>query len=239
MDLSNIQKLGTIMGIWAHPDDETFSMAGIMATAVTNGQKVICVTATRGEAGVQDESRWPAHSLADTRTQELHDALDILGVTDHIFLDYPDGGCNAVDQQQAIQHITTLIEVHQPDTILTFGPDGLTGHNDHSTVSAWAVAAAAKTTKTPTVYFVIQTTEQYEAMIEADRALNVFFNIDKPPIKDACDCDLCYVLDDEVLEKKLRALQAMPSQTEKMFTMFKDHMPAFIGTEAFTRYTNT
>ena len=56
------------MGVWAHPDDETYSMAGIMATAVKNGQQVICVTATRGEAGVQDHLRWPAHKLAEDRT---------------------------------------------------------------------------------------------------------------------------------------------------------------------------
>jgi LmbE family N-acetylglucosaminyl deacetylase len=34
-----INSLGTIMSVWAHPDDETFTCAGIMRQAVNNGQK--------------------------------------------------------------------------------------------------------------------------------------------------------------------------------------------------------
>ena len=29
----------------------------------------------------------------------------------------------------------------QPDTVLTFGPDGMTGHDDHKAVCRWATAA--------------------------------------------------------------------------------------------------
>lgn len=66
----DLKSLGKIMGIWAHPDDDTYSMAGIMAAAVKNGQKVVIVTATRGEAGVQDETRWPAAQLGEIRSQK-------------------------------------------------------------------------------------------------------------------------------------------------------------------------
>ncbi len=236
--MQDIKQLGTIMGVWAHPDDETFSMAGIMAMAAQNGQKVVCITATRGEAGVQDESRWPAHRLSDIRTNELKAALQVLGVTDHIFLDYADGGCADVDTSQAVQQITKLIDTYQPDTIFTFGPDGLTGHTDHCTVSAWTVGASKLATKKPAVYFALQTTGQYDAMMHADKHLNVFFNIDKPPTKDECDCDLCFCLDADYLALKMRALAAMPSQTDKFLTMFSDQLTDMIGTEAFTLYTD-
>ncbi len=66
--MSLVTELGTIMGIWAHPDDEIFSMAGIFALASQAGQNTVCVTATRGEQGVQDESRWPRADLASIRT---------------------------------------------------------------------------------------------------------------------------------------------------------------------------
>lgn len=233
----DIKNLGTIMGVWAHPDDETFSMAGIMAVARQNGQQVVCITATRGEAGVQDESRWPAHKLAGIRTKELKNALQLLGVTEHIFLDYPDGGCADISSGEAVECIVDIINRYKPDTIFTFGPDGLTGHSDHSTVSAWAVAASKKATKKPTLYFALQTTEQYEAMIEADRHLNVFFNIEKPPTKDQCDCDVCFCLDHDCLNLKQQALSAMPSQTEKLLHMFNEQVPDIIGTEAFALYT--
>ncbi|MGH3589327.1 MAG: PIG-L deacetylase family protein, partial [Pseudonocardia sp.] len=43
--------LGTILGVWAHPDDETYLCGGLMARAARSGDRVVCVTATRGEQG--------------------------------------------------------------------------------------------------------------------------------------------------------------------------------------------
>lgn len=53
----DVKQLGRIMGIWAHPDDETWCAAGLLAMAADNGQDTCCVTITKGELGVQDESR--------------------------------------------------------------------------------------------------------------------------------------------------------------------------------------
>ena len=41
-----MDELGNILGVWAHPDDEAYLTAGIMARAVRNGSRVVCVTAT-------------------------------------------------------------------------------------------------------------------------------------------------------------------------------------------------
>ena len=72
-------ELGTILGIWAHPDDDIFCSAGLMATAVRSGQRVVDVTATRGEGGSMDEERWPPESMAEVRTKELLRSLEISG----------------------------------------------------------------------------------------------------------------------------------------------------------------
>lgn len=229
----DIKSLGTILGIWAHPDDETFSMAGIMAMAVRNGQTVACVTATRGEKGVQDESRWPAEHLGQIRSDELKAALDILGVTNHCWLDYPDGGCNQVNEQEAVDKITDCIRQYQPDTILTFGPDGMTGHPDHQTVSRWATLARDAAGSQAKIYHSIQTPQQYEDMIEADKQFNIFFNIDKPPVCEAGNCAICFEMDDELYHLKLQALRAMPSQTEGMLNVFRDSLRISLGTEAY------
>lgn len=45
-----VANLGTILGVWAHPDDETYLSAGLMASAVRSGCRVVCVTATRTRA---------------------------------------------------------------------------------------------------------------------------------------------------------------------------------------------
>jgi len=230
----DIKRLGTIMGIWAHPDDDTFSMGGIMAAAAENGQKVVIVMATRGEAGIQDENRWPASQLGAIRTKEMEDALECLGVNAHCWLDYPDGGCNSVDQDEAVARIIEQINKYKPDTIMTFGPDGMTGHDDHKTVSNWAKNALKKSSCEAKIYHTINTKEQYEAMLEVDRQFNIFFNIDMPDVCKENECSICFAIPDKLYLKKLKALRAMPSQTEGMLRMFEGHLKASLGTEAFT-----
>jgi len=229
----DISKLGTIMGIWAHPDDETFSMAGIMAAAVKNGQKVICVTATKGEAGVQDETKWPAEKLAEIRDNELKNALSILGVGEHTWLGYSDGCCKDTQAEEAIDKLVNLIREYEPDSIFTFGPDGMTGHDDHKAVSAWAKQAAQNSGLPVIVYNAILTQAQYKEMLEVDKHFNIFFNIDRPDVCDGSDCEVCFCLDDELFNLKLKALAAMPSQTEGMVTMFGHGLRKAIGDEAF------
>jgi LmbE family N-acetylglucosaminyl deacetylase len=134
--------LGTILSVWAHPDDETYLAGGLMARAVRNGSRVVCVTATRGELGSPDEQRWPPGApLAAVRTRELEEAFAVLGITEHHWLDYPDGGCAAVDQDEAVRRITAFVTEVRPDTVLTFGPDGMTGHDDHIAASRWTTEA--------------------------------------------------------------------------------------------------
>lgn len=218
----DIQKLGTIMGIWAHPDDETFTAGGIMATAKENGQTVICVTATRGERGVQDESRWPANKLGQIREGELRQALQTLGVTNLHILDQKDGLCSAKDQD-AIRIIQDLINSYKPDTILTFGRDGLTGHPDHMAVCEWVLSAAALANKMPQVYHAVVTAEQYDkGMDTIDAKLNYFYNIDKLNLATPKDCAICFGLPTDIVKKKYQALSAMPSQYAPLITQFSE-----------------
>src|SRR3990170_6532523 len=82
--------LGTILGVWAHPDDETYLTAGLMARAAREGDRVVCLTATRGEGGSMDHERWPPELMGEVRETELMRGLAILGVTEHLFLGFPD-----------------------------------------------------------------------------------------------------------------------------------------------------
>lgn len=136
-----VAELGTILGVWAHPDDEAYLSGGLMALARDNGQRVVCVTATRGELGTPDPVAWPPDVLAAEREQELRRCLDVLGVTEHEWLGYRDGECAAVPAAEAVKRLCGVIDRVRPDTVLTFGPDGVTGHDDHRTVSAWTGTA--------------------------------------------------------------------------------------------------
>jgi LmbE family N-acetylglucosaminyl deacetylase len=221
--VNDIAALGTILSVWAHPDDETFTCAGIMAAAIQNGQRVVCVTATKGELGVQDENRWPASRLGEIRAQELAKALEILGVTEHHWLGYIDGSCENVPLEEVVPRLADIIKQSAPDTILTFGPEGMTGHPDHQAVSRWVGEAVKLSGQPIKIYHAKQLQETYDKYLkEVDKRVNIFYNIDKPPLVSAAGCDICFCLEKELCITKCQALKAMPSQTEGMLSGMSD-----------------
>lgn len=221
--VDDVKSLGTILTIWAHPDDETFTAGGLLAVACANGQRVVCITATKGEAGTQNSEKWPLENIAQVREQELQAAFDILGIKEHQWLGYMDGQVNAVPLEDALAKIMPIAEEVQPDTILTFGPDGLTGHTDHIAVSGWVDEIAKRLSKPVRVLQAVNTQELYDKYFaEADKLFNIYFNIDHPNLVPAAECSVCITLPGELVRKKVQALHAMPSQYEKFLSAFSN-----------------
>jgi LmbE family N-acetylglucosaminyl deacetylase len=231
---SGVAELGTILGIWAHPDDEAYLSGGLMAMARDNGQRVVCVTATRGELGTPDPVAWPPHRLAVERTRELARSLHILGVDEHHWLAYRDGECDRAGRSEAVAQLAEVIDRVRPDTVLTFGPDGLTGHPDHRSVSAWT--GAAFDAAAPPGARLLQAT------LAARRAarwgpLTDGLGIYPPgyPVLTPADrlaVDL--VLDPDVASRKVRALAAQATQTTALIAALGiDHYTAWVGDESF------
>lgn len=152
----DVAGLGTILGVWAHPDDEVYLSAGVMAAAAAAGNRVVVVTATRGERGTDDPALWPPARLAEVRARELAASLAVLdsgrGRIEHHFLGertgggYLDGELAHGRSEHAVAELAGIIDDVAPDTILTFGPDGMTGHPDHRAVSAWTDRAVREAT---------------------------------------------------------------------------------------------
>lgn len=216
---NDIKQLGTILGVWAHPDDETWTSALLMAMAAENGQNVTCVSATNGEDGVQDEQRWPRQQLGTIRQAEVAAATKVLGIPPPIGLGCHDGQCRA-QSQKGIAQLTSIITQQQPDTILTFGPTGTTGHPDHIAVSLWVsqIVNALPNNKQPQVYHSVHSQQWYEKSGKLlDEKFNVFFNIDSPPLIDEEAADIVLRDSKKFCKKKLAALQAHTSQTARMF----------------------
>lgn len=87
-----ITSLGTILSVWAHPDDETYVAGGVMAAARCRGQRVVCLSATAGEHGTPDPVAWPPARLGLVRRWEAAAAMAVLGVDEHRILGLPDMG---------------------------------------------------------------------------------------------------------------------------------------------------
>lgn len=129
-----------LLGVWAHPDDEAYLSAGLMARVIAAGGSVTIVTATRGEKGTDDPDLYDSERFGQHRERELRSSLALLGVTNVRFLGLRDGECDlaAADIAAAIEDIAHEV---QPDMIVTFGPDGMTNHPDHLAISRWTTEA--------------------------------------------------------------------------------------------------
>jgi LmbE family N-acetylglucosaminyl deacetylase len=229
-----VSGLGTILGIWAHPDDEVYLSGGLMALATDVGSRVVCVTATRGELGTPDPALWPPQRLAAARTTELARCLHILGVSEHHWLGHADGGCAAADGVRAVDELCALIEQIRPDAVLTFGPDGITGHPDHQTVSAWATAAFERAAAPGARLLYAAIADRHVARWAwLDERFGVYlpgYPITAPADRLAVDL----TLDPQTAARKVRALAAQATQTAGLIAeLGEDGYAAWVGQEWF------
>lgn len=239
--IDDLRNFGTILGIWAHPDDESWTSAGLALSATSAGNHYVAFFATMGESGVQDETRWPKDELAAIRQKELESALKILGITEYHSLLYPDGSLKNLPSEDAVSKITEVIRRIQPQTVVTFGPDGLTGHDDHKTVSEWA-SMAIKMAALPSPTNLLQAVESLEwyqsVGKQIDAEFNIYFNTDMPYLVPEAEIDVVFELPPEILEQKLAALQAHTSQMERLFDVLSPiQLQKMFGTEKFMRIT--
>lgn len=235
--ISEPAALGTILGVWAHPDDETYLSGGLMAAAIRAGNRVACVTATKGEGGSMDEQRWPSETLAEVRDEELIEALGVLGVSEHRWLGFADGGCDQLPLEDGAAVVAALLEEFRPDSVLTFGPEGMTGHPDHKAVHAWAKTALQRTSARADLYCATNTPEWAAEVLPLSAGLNIFFEPDTPPITPRSELSFEYVIPPDILDLKWQALLAQRSQTERLIeALGADVLRSFNATEPFVRF---
>ncbi len=212
--------LGTILGVWAHPDDETYLAAGLMARAVRNGSRVVCVTATRGEGGSMDEEVWPPETMGEVRTAEMERSLEILGVTEHHWLDCLDVDMDTPLDPAGYGKVLALVQEVEPDTVLTFGPDGMTGHEGHRSVCAWATRAFHEAAKPGArLHYATTTPDWAERWVPVYNRFDVF-RPGTPPVTPREELSIDFELPPDLLELKLRAIQEHESQVGGMVQAF-------------------
>jgi LmbE family N-acetylglucosaminyl deacetylase len=204
-----------LLGIWAHPDDEVYLSAGLMAESVRAGHRVADVTATRGEHGTDDPVAWPPERLARRRTRELAESLRILGVREHTWLGYVDGELATADRRRGVATLQRLIETVDPVTIVTFGPDGMTGHGDHRTISSWVTEAWRRSGTAAALWYATLTPEFHATWGTLNEDVGLWF-AGSPPVTPVADLVAQVVCSADLLDLKHRALRAHGSQTRAL-----------------------
>lgn len=132
-----------ISAIFAHPDDESFSIGGSIAHYARLGVRWDLFCATDGDAG---RSAVPVSSkaeLAALRRNELISAARMLGVRGQIVTrGYPDGALAHVEADRLVGDVVEFLRDVRPDVVVTFGPEGApNSHRDHRAISRAATAA--------------------------------------------------------------------------------------------------
>jgi LmbE family N-acetylglucosaminyl deacetylase len=131
-----------LLCITAHPDDESGAFGGALLMAHREGAETSILCLTDGQAahyrgGVEDDAE-----LGRQRRAELAAACEILNVTRHEVLHYPDGELPHQDFYKLTADIAARVRRLRPQVILTFGGDGSVNlHRDHTMVSAATTAA--------------------------------------------------------------------------------------------------
>ena len=228
-------ELGTVLGVWAHPDDDIYLSAGLMAAAVDAGQRVVDVTATHGEGGSMDEEKWPPATMGDVRTSELLRSLDVLGVKEHHFLQGPvdidmDTGLDPAGADQVRQ----IMEDVGPDTVLTFGPEGMTGHVAHQDVSRWTGEAFNEVAKPGArLYHAVFPASLGEEWLEKLAPFDIF-RPGTPNVVADDAIDLYFELPSELLDRKIASIKEHASQIEALYEVFGDEgFRRFMAKEGF------
>lgn len=231
-----VESLGTVLGIWAHPDDEAYLSSGLMARAVEVGAQVVCVTATRGEGGSLDQERWPTETLGGVREQELMRCLAIVGVKDHRFLDLPDVDWHSPLPESGAGLVLDVMREIAPMTVLTFGPDGMTGHEGHKSVSYWTTDAFLDCAPSGARLYHACVTQTWAAeFVPLLEPHGVYMEGAQIPIVDDDEVDLAVELDDGEIARKMTALREHHSQLSGLIEVFgEQNLTAAMRGEYFT-----
>ena len=130
----------TLVAIFAHPDDETI-VAPALARTARDGARVYVVIATDGRLGASKHFGLPpGDSLAAVRAGEARCSAAALGAQPPVLLGFPDNGLAVLSPwpgeplDRMARRVDSTLRALRPDVVITWGPDGGYGHQDHRLV---------------------------------------------------------------------------------------------------------
>lgn len=215
-----------LMALFAHPDDESYRAGGFLTLLAQSGVSVYIVTATRGESGSTGVSSGSTpEQLSSMREKELRCACRALQLQQPIVWDYPDGQVADRYPEILIQQILLLMQEIQPQVVLSFGPDGLSGHPDHIAIGNAAAVAFQRYRKAGALY---------QLAVPVSVAQNLGMN----QVRGVVDSQIALTVDvTSVWEAKMKAIHCHATQiaSSPIMMQSEDRKRQFLGFEHFVR----
>ncbi len=166
--------MATVLFVYAHPDDESFGIAGTAMKLADAGHTTALMTLTRGDAGLwfgREAGSWSPRELAEERAREWRAAVEEIGFRHSRLLEWPDGGVAVSPMDEVTGGIVEYMREVRPDVVCTFGPEGAgSEHDDHRATSFLAARAFARAA----------IADQYPTRGPAHAANRLFFNAAPP-----------------------------------------------------------
>ena len=195
-----------LLAVFAHPDDETSAAAGTLMHYAREGVDIHVVTATRGERGDlgTGDLAIARRDLPAVREAELRAVLALYGAHPPILLDYRDHELSTADFATLTQDVLRVMVSVRPEVVITFGPSGISGHEDHTTLHRAATEAFHRYRDTAVV-----APRLYYVAIPQEVAARFAFHLHPSEMTLSVCIDIA-----EVKPMKLQGLRTYRSQTD-------------------------
>lgn len=194
----------TIIGIFAHPDDENM-IGSVLTRFAREGNRVYVIIATDGKYAPGVTKTPEGDSLGRIRQQETICACKKLGIQPPIFLslDRLDTKIGVRPYLNNHKKLLALLKYYidslKPNLLITFGPDGEYGHSEHIVVGASVTEMLLKegwVEKYP-LYFLAWRKEQVsdddDLGYVADKYIDVEIHYSDEDEKKSLEAETCYV----------------------------------------------
>jgi len=161
----------TLLCVHAHPDDEALFTSGITMHYAELGYRVVLVTCTNGQLGLDAEARAgsdPEHETVGTRSVragELQRSATIAGFERVVNLGYDDSGMIGwpqnerptafwqVDVDAAGKVLAALFDEVNASVVVTYDENGFYGHPDHIMANRLTRRAVEISTSVERLYY--------------------------------------------------------------------------------------
>ena len=165
-----------LLAVFAHPDDETFLAGGTLAKYAHLGWDVFLVCATYGESGQRGEYKaLGANEFASVRRAELEAACKVLGIHRPMFLECADRAVAGICWNSAAKQVAHILRRLHPDVVITFGPDGISGHPDHVAMSQIVSSA-----------FWAATVHTFPGQVKRPHPASLYYALRSPSVPEGC-----------------------------------------------------